>query len=122
MNKNIIIGIVVAVLVVVVGAFLLLRSDRAFDVSVLAQDETELAKMAEDFDAFSQDNAVLSEVDQTFGDILGEQDGISAEEALDEISITNEASQADLEQTLNAFAADQAALQELDQTLGEVSQ
>lgn len=122
MNKNTIIGIIVVVFVVVVGAFLLLRGDRAFDVSALARDEAELSKMVEDFEAFSQDGAILSEVDQTFGDILDEHTGISAEDALDESSIAQDAIQADSGQTLNAFAADEAALQELGQVFGEVSQ
>lgn len=127
MNKNIVMGLVVAVFVVVVGAFLFLSGDKAFNVSMLSQsalgrDEAELSNMSEDLEAFSQDNNVLSEVDQTFADILDEQVGISAEEALDEASIASEASGADLGQTLNTFAADEAALQELGQAFGEVAQ
>ena len=122
MNRNIVIGIAVVVLVVVVGAFVIFRGDKAFSVSVFKKDEAELAKINNDVEMFFQDNTVLDEIDQTFGDILDEGTGISAGAALDEASIAQEASQADLSQTLDAFAADETALQELDQAFGEVSQ
>ena len=48
--------------------------------------------------------------------------GVSAVEALDESSIAKEALEADLSQTLDAFAADDAVLQELDQAFDDVSQ
>ncbi|MDP3771832.1 MAG: hypothetical protein Q8Q94_00450 [bacterium] len=123
MNKNAVIGIVVAVvLVVVVGAFFIFRGDKAFDVPGLDRDVGELDSISADLDAFSKDNVALEELNQTFSDILDETSGISAVEALDESSIAQESSQADFGQTLNAFAADDAALSELDQALGEVSQ
>ncbi len=121
MNKNLIIAIVV-VLVVVVGAFFIFKDKKALDVSFIQGDETELAGWLSDFEAFSQDDALAAELDQTFGDILDEGAAISADAALDDSSISQEASQADFLQTLNAFAADDAALQELDQISGEVSQ
>lgn len=71
MNKNIIIGIVI-LLVVVVGAFFIFRGERAFDVSALERDEVELASIANDIEAFQEDNLVLNELDQTFTDILDE--------------------------------------------------
>jgi len=120
-KNNILIGVVV-VLVIVVGAFFIFRGEKAFDVSVLDQDVAGLNSIANDLDAFSKDNVVVEEMNQTFSDILDETAGISAAEALDEQSIAQEASQADFGQTLNAFAADDAALQELDQAFGEVSQ
>jgi len=119
--KNIPIGIVI-VFVVVVGAFYIFRGEKAFDVFFLGQDEAELASITSDIEAVSQDNIILDELDQTFSDILDEIAGISADEALDEASIAQEASQADLSQTLDAFAADDAALQELDQSFDEVLQ
>lgn len=120
-NKTIVIG-VIAVLVIVGGAFFIFRGDKAFDVSQLDRDAAKLDSMAADIDAFSRDDVALEELNQTFSDILDETAGISAAEALDEQSIAQEASQADFGQTLNAFAADDAALQELDQAFGEVSQ
>jgi len=120
MKRDILIG-VVAVLVVVVGAFFIFRGEKAFDLSLFEKDEAELARMSNDFEMLSQDS-VLDEIDQTFGDILDEGAGISAGDALDESSIAQEAAQADLSQTLDAFAADDAALQELDQVFGEVLQ
>ena len=78
--------------------------------------------MAADIDAFSMDDAVIEELNQTFSDILDETAGISAAEALDESSITKEAARADLSQILNVLGPDDAALSEFNQTLGEVLQ
>ena len=120
-NKNVIIGVAVIAVIVVVGAFFIFRGEKAFDVSFFEKDEAELTRMNNDFEMLSQDS-VLNEIDQTFGDILDEGAGISADDALDESSIAQEAAQADLSQTLDAFAADDAVLQELDQVFGEVLQ
>lgn len=120
-NKNIII-VVLVVLVVVVGASFLFRGDKIFDVSVLDQDVAGLNGIAADLEGFSKDNVAVDELNQTLSDILDETAGISVAEALNEQSITQEASQADFGQTLNAFAADDVALSELDQAFGEVSQ
>ena len=120
-NKNVIIVIAGIVVIVVVGAFFIFRGEKALDVSLFEKDEAELTRMNNDFEMLSQDS-VLNEIDQTFGDILDEGAGISADDALDESSIAQEAAQADLSQTLDAFAADDAVLQELDQVFGEVLQ
>ena len=120
MSKNVVIGIVVVILVVVVGALFIPRGEEAFDVSLFDKDEAELTSMGNDIEMLSQD-AVLDEIDQTFSEIL-KGAGISADEALDESSIAKEASEADLSQTLDAFSADDAVLQELDQAFGDVSQ
>ena len=120
-NKNIILGISIIVMVVV-GAFFIFRGDKALDVSLFEKDEAELTRMSNDLESLFQDNAFLDEIDQTFSDILDEGAGISASDALDESSIAQEAAQADLSQTLDAFAADDAVLQELDQVFGEVLQ
>lgn len=121
MNKNVVIGVVIIILVVVVGAFFIFRGEKAFDISVLDWDAVALDNMLADIDAFSKDNAVVEEMNQVFHDILDETAGISAVEAWDESSIVQEAIQADFGQTLNAFAADNTALSELDQVFGEVS-
>ena len=121
MSKNVVIGIVVVILVVVVGALFISRGEEAFDVSLFDKDEAELTSMGNDIEMLSQD-AVLDEIDQTFSDILDESVGVSAAEALDESSIAKEALEADLSQTLDAFAADEAVLQELDQAFEDVSQ
>ncbi|MCH7828482.1 hypothetical protein IH982_01270 [Patescibacteria group bacterium] len=120
MSKNVAIGVVVVILVVVAGAFFIFRGEEAFDVSLFEKDEAELTSIGNDIEMLSQD-AVLDELEQTFGDIL-EGAGISAAEALDESSIALEALEADLSQTLDAFASDDAVLQELDQAFGDVSQ
>jgi len=123
MNKNIIIGIIVVALVVVVaGAFFVFRSKEAFDVSFISGDEIELTNWGNDLEVFAKDNTLATEFDQTFGDILDERAVISADAALNESAIAQEASQVDSSQTLNAFAADDAALRELDQVFSEVSQ
>ena len=121
MKRDILIG-VAAVFVVVVGAFFIFRGEKAFDVSLFEKDEAELTRMSNDLESLFQDNAFLDEIDQTFSDILDEGAGISASDALDESSIAQEAAQADLSQTLDAFAADDAVLQELGQLFAEVLQ
>ena len=120
-NKDIVRYAIVVVLVAVVGAFFIFRGEKAFDVSGFEKDEMELTRMSNDFEALFQ-GTILDEIDQTFSDILDEGAGISADDALDESSIAQEAAQADLSQTLDAFAADDAVLQELDQVFDEVLQ
>lgn len=120
-NKDIVRYAIVVVLVAVVGAFFIFRGEKAFDISGFEKDEMELTRMSNDFEALFQ-GTILDEIDQTFSDILDEGAGISADDALDESSIAQEAAQADLSQTLDAFAADDAVLQELDQVFGEVLQ
>lgn len=122
MNKNLVIGIFIIILVLVAGAFFIFKGDKAFDVSFLDKDAAELDSMAADIDAFSMDNAAIEELNQTFSDILDESAGISAAEALGESSIDKEAALADLSQILNVFGLDDAALSELNQVLGEVLQ
>jgi len=121
MNKNIIIGIVVIILVIVAGVLFISRGEEAFDVSLFDKDEAELTSIGNDIEMLSQD-VVLDEIEQTFNDILDEGAGISADAALDESEIAKEAAEADLSQVLDAFASDEAVLQELDQAFGDVSQ
>ena len=114
MNKNIIIGIVV--LVLVVGALFLFggRGD-PIDVSLFGQDETELNSLDGDINMFVQDDAVLDEIDDTVGDITDAEDACSVE------TIDQEAAEVDLTATLDAFDEDETILNELDQIFGEVS-
>ena len=121
MNKNIIIGFAVVAIIIVVGAFFVLRGQETFDVSLFLADETELANLGNDIDNFFKDDALAGEFDETFGDILDERAAIGADDALNDALIAKEANQADFTQTLNDFAADDAALPELDQSIGEVS-
>ena len=121
MNKNIVIGIVVIILVIVAGVLFISKEEEAFDVSLFDKDEAELTSIGNDIEMFSQD-AVLDEIEQTFGDILDEGAEISADAALDESEIAKEAAEVDLSQALDAFASDEAVLQEIDQAFGDVSQ
>ena len=116
MNKNIIIGVVV-VLVLAVGALLILgREGEGIDVSVFAPDEAELNSMAIDIEAFSVNDAILDEIDDAFGDIIDAGDAFSID------TIDQEAAEADLSAALDAFAADDTVLDEIDQIFDEVSQ
>ena len=117
MSKNVIIGIAVVVLVVVVGVFFILgRGGEVIDVAVFIPDETELNSMAADIEAFSQDEIILNEVEDTFGDITDARDAFSID------TIDQEAAEVDLSATLDAFDEDENILNELDQVFGEVSQ
>lgn len=121
-NKNTLVGGSIAFLVIVVGAFFFLGGGGAFDTGQFAEDEAELSRINSAVELFSRDSAILDEIDQTFVDITDEAAGISAGDALSESSINQEALQIDLSQTLDDFAADDTMLQELDQSLGEISQ
>ena len=122
-QKNIVMGgALFVILAILVGAFFLLTADKALDVAQFEKDEAVLNEIGADIDILSQDDALFNEIDQTFGDILDEVAGIPSEEALDTSSIDAEASQVDLSDTLDAFDADNALLQELDQIFDEVSQ
>lgn len=122
-QKNIVMGAALfLILAVLVGAFFLLTADKALDIAQFEKDEAVLNEIGADIDVLSQDDTLFDEIDQTFGDILDEVAGIPSEEALDTSSIDAEASQVDLSDTLDAFDADNALLQELDQTFDDVSQ
>lgn len=121
MSKNLIIVIAV-ILVVVAGAFSIFRGKEAIDVSVWQGDENELANWESVLEMFSQEDALGQEIDQTFGDVLDEQAGLGIDAALDETSINQEASKSDFSETLDDFTTDDAALLELNQVIGEVSQ
>ena len=100
-----------------VGAlFIIGRGGEVIDVSVFAPDESELNSLGSDINMFVQDDVVLDEVDDTFGDIT------DAGDALNINTIDQEAVEADLTATLDAFDGDETILNELDQVFGEVMQ
>lgn len=119
MNRNIIIGIVV-VIIILAGVFLIFKSKPALDTALFDKDEAELNAFNNDIALFDQDNTVLDEINQTFNDILNEGAVVSAESALDLTSLEQEASAVDFSSELNIF--DEDILQELDQSFGEVLQ
>lgn len=121
MNKNLIIGTVVVLIIVAAGAFFIFKDGGIIDVSVWRGDEAELANGTNDLEISVQDDIFAIELNQTFNDILDEQTAISANAALNESAIAQEANQIDFSQTLNDFAADDTAIQELGQIFGEVS-
>ncbi|MCP6719522.1 MAG: hypothetical protein KJI71_04840 [Patescibacteria group bacterium] len=120
MNRNIIIGIVI-VIIILVGAFFIFRGG-PIDTSAFKADEAELDRFNQDIEAASQDSGIFNEFTQTFLDILDEVAPIPPGEALDEASINQDAAESDLSDSLDSFAADESALQEFDDTFEEVSQ
>jgi hypothetical protein len=122
-NKTIIIA-VIAVLVIVGGVFLLFKSrtPAVVDLNAFTNEENELTAFEADLALFVDDETVLSELDQTFSDIAETTGGVSASEALDITSISQEANLIDLSGDLTDSANDDTALQELEQILGEILQ
>ena len=84
-NKTIIIG-VIAVLVIVGGAFLLFKSKapKVVDMGALTSEESELTAFDADLASFAGDEVVLSEFDQTLGDVAETTGVISAAEAIED--------------------------------------
>jgi len=121
MDKNII-SIIIILVVVVIGAFFAVTEKAAFDISGLEQDSAVLQKLSVDLDILYQDQSLLEELDRTINDILDESVATNASTALNEASIVAEESQAELSQTLNAFADDEEVFGELNQLFNEVSQ
>ena len=121
MNRNTIIGIIVAGAVAAIAVLVIFRGEGVFDVSFFEQDEAQLERFGEDIATLSGDAALLDEIDQTFDDITREGTVVPAEEALDEASINQEGVQANLTPGLNALGGDDAVLEEIDEAFGEVS-
>lgn len=119
MNRNIIIGIVV-VIIILVGIFLIFKGKPPLDTALFDKDEEELSAFNNDIALFDQDNTALDEISQTFSDILDEGAIISAESALNLTSLEQEASAVDFSGDLNIF--NENILQEFDQAFGEVLQ
>lgn len=128
MKKNILMGIMVLVLVLTIGFLLTMdrvtkynlkpiRNPAGLSQALYQKDEAELDSFGDDLALSGGDLAVSSEVDQTFDDILD-----TNELALDEDSISKEATDIDLSGELNASASDDVVLKEADQALVEVAQ
>jgi len=121
MDKRVTVGVII-LLIVVGGAFLLLKSRAPFvDTTSVVHEEDEFKAFDIDVAAFTQDEAILSELDQTLDDVV-EGGEVSTIESIDSVSISQEANHADFSNDLTGFANDGAALQELDQVFGEVLQ
>ena len=122
-QKNMIMGGVVFLLILVAtGVFFFLTAGNALDMVKFKQDEMVLSAINNDLHAFSKEDVLLEEINQTLGDILDEVAGIPIEDALDLSSIDAEASQVDLSETLDAFDVDSMVSQELDLIFDEVLQ
>lgn len=117
---KIIIGVIVVVAVILVGAFLIFRGKPSIDTALFDKDEAELSAFNNNIALFDQDNTILDEINQTFSDILDEGAIVSAESALDLTSLEQEASVVDFSGDLNIL--NENILQELDQAFGEVLQ
>jgi len=120
MNKNIIIGVVVVVIILVGAFFTIFRGKPPIETAIFDKDETELGAFGSDVALFEQDNTIFDELNQTFSDILEEGAVVSTEASIDLTSLNKEASGADFSGDLDVF--NEGVLQELDQVLGEVSQ
>lgn len=130
MNKNIAIGLLAAIAIVVAVIIISLVSMRegfrpvsyvsqpeTFDAAFFQKDEAELDAIGEDLEIYNQESAFFEEMDQIFGDIMD-----ANETALDEKSILQESSESDFSQDLSALESDDAAANEINQFLDEILQ
>ncbi|MDO8571723.1 MAG: hypothetical protein Q7R79_03515 [bacterium] len=123
MNTKIVIALVAFFVVMVTGAFLFRGAgEGVVQLSVLQEDETELAVFEKDLEIISEDEHALEEVDQTFNDILEGGFGVTLENALDDASLSQEAYDVDFWQTLDDFEHDDAALQDDNEVYAEITQ
>lgn len=123
MNRNVIIGIIV--FIIIIGGLLLFsrgKAPSAVKTGVISEEEDGLATFGSELDLFAGDEIVLDEINQALVDVAEITEAVSAAEAIDSASISQEANQADLSNDITSFNNDEAQLQELDQAFSEVSQ
>lgn len=125
-NKTIIIGILL-VLVVIGGAFLFwknkVQAPLVVDTASLSAEESSISSLETSLASSAKDEAVSNELDQTLIDVAEETGAVSAVEAVNSASISQEESQIDfLSKNLTDFTNANAILQELNQAIDEVSQ
>lgn len=121
MNKNTIIAIV-ALAALAVGILLYMRNTNDLSAFAFGKEETAVDDWSVDVAIFDFGDEVVAETNQTVGDILDEQSSINSENALNENTLGAEANQADLSQAFGGLNADNAALQESEQSLNELTQ
>lgn len=129
MKQNILIVMIVLVFAVMLGFSLLilggtkksgpapLDKSASSDQTLYQKEEAELDSFGEDLALSDQDASLSSEINQAFNDILD-----ASESALDENSISEEVASLDFSEDLNSSSADEATLQEIDQSLAEATQ
>lgn len=121
MNKNTIIAIV-ALVALAVGILLYMRNVNDLSVFSFEKERTTIDNWSSDVDVFDFSDELIAETNRTVGDILDEQDSIDSENVLNENILGTEANQADLVQVFGGFSADDAAFQESEQSLDELTQ
>lgn len=122
MNRNIAIGIIVFIIIIGGVLLFLKRGPSAVDTITVNKEEDELTALNNDFDLFAADEAALDEINQTFNDVAETTETLNAAKALDNVSISQEADQADLSGDITSFNNDEAQLQEINQAFNEILQ
>ncbi len=118
MNKNISIAIVVTV--VVVGGAFFLFNDRGISVVDMNEEEKELTALQVNLDLFAGDEALLTELDETLGDVDGTSGSVRGSDPLRSALLDGTAHQAYLFRESSGFTVDGSALQPYYQTFAEV--
>ena len=123
MKKNVVIGVlVILVLLLVVAAeifyLMKVRPRVVLQLQGFTDEEKEITSIENSASDLSADEALFGEIDDAFLDVF---DIMSSDKAVGEKSLTSEEALADISTDLDAQTTDENSLQEMDQTLNELS-
>ncbi|MDO8555031.1 MAG: hypothetical protein Q7R75_00475 [bacterium] len=121
MNKNTIIAIVTLV-ALAAGILLYMRNINDLSAFSFEKERTVVDNWSVDVDVFDFSEELIAETNRTVSDILDEQSSVNSENALNENTLGAETNQANLSQAFSDLNADNAALQESEQSLNELTQ
>ena len=122
--KNKLVIYAIAVLVIVGGVFFYNRKKSpvsVLDVAVISGEAQEVDSLQADLNTLQGDDEVLTEIDDTLGDVA-EIPNTSSSSALDKEAIAKEQNQADFSNDVTKNNADEASLRDLDGAFSDVSQ
>jgi len=123
MKKDITVSLIIFA-AIIGGIFLVSRfkTPSVFDAVAWDREEKELRLIDDDLNTFAADEMILSEIDQTFSDIIEDITEVNATNVLDETLMNQEAEQADPSKDIADLNSEDSQLKEVDQVLSEILQ